>query len=111
RFHVDTSFHVCEAGRDAAEQAARALPGDPRALVALASTRVSCGDPSGARLAAEQALQRDAASAEASYYLGRALAALGDRAAARTALVNAADLAPASTWRERAETQIAALGL
>ena len=62
-------------------------------------------------MAAEQALQRAPASAEASYYLGRALAALGDRPAARRALISAADLAPRSLWRERAEAQIATLGL
>jgi Flp pilus assembly protein TadD len=77
----------------------------------LARARFGCGDPSGAREAAEQALQQSPASAEATYYLGRALAALGDRPAARLALINAADLAPRSPWRERAEIQIATLGL
>jgi tetratricopeptide (TPR) repeat protein len=111
RFHLETSVQVCAAGRPAAEEAARLLPDDPRALIAAASARFICGDPDGARVAAERALQRSPNSAEASYYLGRALAALGDRAAARLALVNAADLAPASPWRERAEAQIATLGL
>jgi tetratricopeptide (TPR) repeat protein len=111
RFHVETSFQVCEAGRPAAEEAARLLPNDAEALVALAATRVSCGDPAGGRDAAASALRASPTNAEASYYLGRALALLGERAAARTALVNAADLAPASLWRERAEAQIVALGL
>jgi Flp pilus assembly protein TadD len=111
RFHVETSFQVCEAGRPAAEEAARLLPNDAEVLVALAATRVSCGDPAGGREAATSALQASPTNAEASYYLGRALAQLGERAAARTALVNAADLAPASLWRDRAEAQIAALGL
>jgi tetratricopeptide (TPR) repeat protein len=111
RFHLDTSVQVCAVGRPAAEEAARLLPEDTRAWVALAATRFACGDAGGARTAAEQALQHNPASAEASYYLGRSLAALGDRAAARLALVNAADFAPASPWRERAEIQIVTLGL
>jgi hypothetical protein len=111
RFHIGTSLQVCEAGRPAADEAARLLPGDARALVVLAATRVSCGDPAGAREAAAGALGANPGNAEASYYLGRALAQLGERSAARAALVGAADLAPASSWRERAEAQIAALGL
>jgi Flp pilus assembly protein TadD len=57
-----------------------------------------------------RALAIDAADAEAAYYLGRALAALGDAVGARQALVQAADAAPASVWRERAERQLALLG-
>jgi tetratricopeptide (TPR) repeat protein len=110
-FHVDTSFRTCEDGKPAAEQATHALPADPRAWVALAAARLSCGDAAGARGAAEEALLRNPGSAEASYYLGRALALLGERPAARQALINAADLAPASAWRERAESQIDVLGL
>ena len=111
RFHIDIGLERCENGLPAAEEAARILPSDPRAWTTLASARFSCGDPAGSRTAAEQALQRVPASAEASYYLGRALAALGERWAARQALINAADLAPRSPWRERAETQLAMLGL
>jgi tetratricopeptide (TPR) repeat protein len=111
RFHLDISLDRCAAGLPAAEEAARALPNDTRAWATLAGARFGCGDPAGARAAAEQALQRGPANVEATYYLGRALAALGDRPAARQALINAADLAPRSVWRERAESQIAALGL
>ncbi|HEU5100098.1 MAG TPA: tetratricopeptide repeat protein [Roseiflexaceae bacterium] len=111
RFHLDIALDRCETGLPAAEEAARILLNDPRAWTTLASARFGCGDPAGARAAAEQALQHDPASAEASYYLGRALAALGDRPAARLALISAADLAPRSAWRERAESQIATLGL
>lgn len=111
RFHIDTSLRLCEAGQPAAAEAASALPDDPRAWTALAATRMGCGDPAGARAAAEQAQRHSPGSAEASYYLGRALALLGERTAARSALIQAADLAPASAWRERAEAQIVALGL
>jgi Flp pilus assembly protein TadD len=111
RFHLDTSLQVCEAGRPAAEEATRLLPTDERSWTALAAARFVCDDPAGARTAAERALLYNPSSAEATYYLGRALASLGDRSGARVALVNAADLAPASPWRERAETQLATLGL
>lgn len=111
RFHLDISLDRCAAGLPAAEAAARALPNDSRAWTTAAAARFGCGDPAGARAAAEQALQRAPSSAEAAYYLGRALAALGDRPAARQALISAADLDPRSVWRERAESQIVALGL
>jgi tetratricopeptide (TPR) repeat protein len=110
RFHLDTALRVCEVGYLAAEEAARLLPDDAGAWIALASARLTCGDPAGARAAAERALARSPDDAEANYYLGRALAALGDRSGARRALIQAADLAPASPWRARAETQLAALG-
>ncbi|HEX9372575.1 MAG TPA: tetratricopeptide repeat protein [Roseiflexaceae bacterium] len=110
RFHLDTALRVCEVGYLAAEEAARLLPDDAGAWIALASARLTCGDPAGARTAAERALARSPDDAEANYYLGRALAALGDRSGARRALIQAADLAPASPWRARAETQLAALG-
>ncbi|MEO7910622.1 MAG: tetratricopeptide repeat protein [Roseiflexaceae bacterium] len=111
RFHIDIALERCENGLPAAEEATRALPNDPRAWATLASVRFGCGDPAGSRDAAEQSLQRAPTSAEASYYLGRALAMLGDRIAAQRALINAADLAPRSLWRERAEAQLTALGL
>jgi Flp pilus assembly protein TadD len=111
RFYVDTSFQTCEAGRAAAEQAITALPDDPRAWALASATRLSCGDAAGAQVAATRALRHDPTNAEATYYLGRALAALGQRQAARAALVSVADLAPASAWRERAEQQITVLGL
>jgi Flp pilus assembly protein TadD len=111
RFHLETSLRLCEDGLPAAEEAARALPEDRRVWTTLAAARFGCGDAAGARAAATQALERSPTSAEAAYYLGRALAMLGDRPAARLALVNAADLAPASPWRERAEAQMTTLGL
>jgi tetratricopeptide (TPR) repeat protein len=111
QFHLDTSFIVCEKGRPAAEEAAQLRPDDARVWIALSATSLVCGDPAAARAAAEQALRQNPRDAEASYHLGRALAQLGQRAAARAALVNAADFAPASPWRERAEAQIATLGL
>jgi predicted Zn-dependent protease len=110
RFHVDTALHVCDIGIVAAEESARLLPDDAQAWVTLAAARLGCDDPAGARDAAAHALARAPADAEANYYLGRALLAVGERSAARRALIQAADLAPASPWRARAETQLARLG-
>jgi Flp pilus assembly protein TadD len=111
RFHIDTTLHVCDIGIVAAEESARLLPDEPRAWVVLAAARLGCGDIAGARDAAARALARAPNDAEANYYLGHALAALGERAEAQRALIQAADLAPASPWRVRAETQLSRLGL
>jgi tetratricopeptide (TPR) repeat protein len=111
RFHIDTSLHVCDIGIVAAEESARLLPEEPRAWVVLAAARLGCGEIAGARDAATRALARAPNDAEANYYLGHALAALGERAEAQRALIQAADLAPASPWRVRAETQLSRLGL
>lgn len=111
RFYVDTDFQLCANGQPAANTATRALPDEPRAWAALAAAELSCANASEARAAAEHALQLAPTDAEAAYYLGRALGALGERAPARQALIHAADSAPASAWRVRAEQQMAALGL
>lgn len=110
-FYLGTGLDLCTEGRPAAELGALTLPRNPRALVLLATARLRCGDPPGARDVAQQALALDPANAEAAYYLGRALALLGDRQGARSALIAAADLAPASDWRARAETQLELMGI
>ena len=111
RFHADTTVELCDQGQLAAEEAVRLLPDTSTAWTTLAITRFRCEDYAGAEAAATRALELDANDIEATYYLGRALALLGDRDAARLALINAADMAPASSWRERAETQLTTLGL
>jgi Flp pilus assembly protein TadD len=111
RFHAATTLRRCEAGRPAAELAAQLLPTDHTAWSALAAAQLACGDATAAAAAAREAVHLAPASPEAAYHLGRALAALGERDAARQALVAAADLDPASEWRARAERQLAALGL
>ncbi|GAB4207267.1 MAG: tetratricopeptide repeat protein [Roseiflexaceae bacterium] len=110
-FHASTEVRLCADGLPAADQAARLLPDDPRALTTLASVSLRCGKTAEARAAAAKALERDPANPAAAYYLGRSLALLGDRTGARRALVSAADLAPDSPWRSRAEQQLTALGL
>lgn len=108
RFHLATTYELCETGLPLAERAAELLPGDPEALSTVAAHRYHCGQFAAAAEAAGAA--RDAgAGPEAAYYLGVALAALGERDEARAALISAANLAPASDWRRRAETALSLL--
>jgi tetratricopeptide (TPR) repeat protein len=109
RYHLATTYAVCEEGLPAAETAVRALPNQARAWTTLAASRYYCRDLSGARAAAYQALDRGA-GAEAAFYLGATLLDMGDIPAARTALVQAADEAPDTIWRERAEARLSSLG-
>lgn len=111
QYHLKTSLQICEQGLPAAVEAVAWLPENPQAWLALAQVRLACGDTAGSRDAAAQAQALDPTSAEAAYHYGRALAALGDRAAAYRALIRAADLAPASEWRIRAEDQMAMWGI
>lgn len=109
RFHLDTTYERCTDGLDAAEIAVRQLPASVQAWSILAGIQFQCGNFADAQLAAQQAIALDSDTpglqppAEAWLYLGAAHLWQGDAAAARTALMTAADLAPASTWRERAE--------
>lgn len=109
-FHLDTTVNACAGARPAAEEAAR-LTDSAAAWVALAQASLACEDYAAASAAAASALERDPASAEAAFYHGRALAMLGQRGAARQALIAAADLAPASDWRVKAENQLMAFRL
>lgn len=109
QFHFSTGYGVCEEGRAFATSATTLASTRPEAWEMLASISYHCGSTSAARDAATSALALAPESAVASYYLGAALAALGDSDAARTALVRAADLDPAGIWRQRAEQQLDAL--
>lgn len=108
RFHLSTTYELCSGGLRAAEIAARARPDDATTLSLLAAYRYYCDQPTAAAQAAEVAWQAGA-GAEAAYYLGLSLASLGEQQAAREALIRAADQAPASAWRQRAELALMAL--
>ncbi|KAB8140140.1 tetratricopeptide repeat protein [Chloroflexia bacterium SDU3-3] len=110
RFHLTTTVRICENGRPAAQEAAL-LVDSSAAWAALAQAQIACGNFAEAERAASTAQQRDPRSAEASFYLGKALALRGQRGPAREALVAAADLAPDSDWRAKAEAQLSILGL
>jgi Flp pilus assembly protein TadD len=106
RFHLSSGYAVCDEGRPVAQQATQLSPERAEAWLALAAISYHCNAPRAARTAAAESLRLAPASAEASYYLGVSLAALGDAGEARQALTRAADLEPASVWRVRAETQL-----
>ncbi len=107
-FHLSTTYKLCSHGLPAAEIATRERPEDADAWTVLAASRYYCGEAPAAVEAARTALRYNPA-ADAAFYLGSALADIGDRTAARNALVRAADLDPASVWRERAEIRLAQL--
>ncbi|MEF3273321.1 MAG: tetratricopeptide repeat protein [Chloroflexus sp.] len=108
RFHLDSGFERCTSGLQAAQAAASMAPRDPAVLTILAGVRYFCSDFNGARTAAADALAAGA-DVEARFYYGLALSASGDPAHGRTELELVADQAPASTWRQRAETALALL--
>lgn len=109
RFHLDSGFERCTSGLQAAQAVVNVLPTDPEALTVLAGTRYYCGDAAGAQAAAAAALEAGA-GVEARFYYGLALSAAGDRANGRAALELVADQAPASMWRQRAETALELIG-
>ncbi len=104
-FHLATTFELCERGLPLAELAARG--GGAAAYTTLAAHQYHCGQFAAAAETARQA-QATGAGPDAAYYLGASLAALGD-AGARAALIRAADMAPASDWRRRAEIALSYL--
>ena len=108
RFYLATTYELCVLGLPRAELAAHELPDDATALTTVAAQRYYCGQFAGA-VAAARTAQQLGAGPEASYYLGTALAALGEREAAKAALLRAADLAPASEWCRRAELALGRL--
>lgn len=108
RFLLDTGLNVCSDGLAAATDAATLQP-DAATLTLVAQFNLACDDPAAAQRAAEHATQHDPASAEAALLLGEALANQGATTAARAALIRAADLAPASPFRARAERTLALL--
>jgi Flp pilus assembly protein TadD len=109
-FHLITAYNLCEEGLSIADLVARQQPQQARSFEVLAAMQLRCGNLAGATVSARRALTLAPTSAEAAYYLGRALALSGDRRGARQALISAADLAPASDWRVRAEQELQVLG-
>jgi tetratricopeptide (TPR) repeat protein len=106
RFHLATTYELCISGMALAQAAVAALPSDSAAGTVLAAHQYYCDQPADAVASAQRAVE-SGGGAESVYYLGVALAALGQSDSARSALIRAADLAPASVWRERAETALA----
>ncbi len=110
RFHLDSGFERCTSGLQAAQAAVNISPNDPDALTILAGTRYYCGDLPGALQAADAALKAGAGT-EARFYYGLTLNAQGDIDQGRAHLEAVADQAPASVWRQRAETALELTGV
>ena len=110
RFHLDSGFERCTSGLQAAQAAVNISPNHPDALTILAGTRYYCGDLPGALQAADAALEAGAGS-EARFYYGLTLSAQGDLDQGRAHLEAVADQAPASVWRQRAETVLELTGV
>lgn len=108
RFHLTTTYGLCEYGLPAAEQASQLLRNHVQAWNTLAAVRYHCRSFVEAAVAARIA-RAWGGGAEASYYLGAALLELAQRDEAKEMLIEAADAAPASPWRARAERKLASL--
>jgi Flp pilus assembly protein TadD len=106
QFYLLSSYAVCDEGVAAAQRATDLAVASAAAWTTRAAITYHRTNPAAARDAAQRALALDPSSAMASYYLGVALAQLGQPDDARQALTRAADLAPASVWRERAEAEL-----
>jgi Flp pilus assembly protein TadD len=111
RFHLDADFEVCGAGLAAAETALNTPAPSSAALAVAAQARLVCGDPEGSRRAATAAIERDPTNPEAYYRLGQVLGQIGDSAAARINLIEAADRDLGGVWQQRAENQLTLLGM
>jgi tetratricopeptide (TPR) repeat protein len=108
RYHLTVAYDLCNVGVDVAREATRTLPDNPEAWTLLAGSLYQCGSYADAIPAAQRALAATS-RADAFFYLGGALAHTGQFSHARAALIRAADLAPASQWRVRAELLLADL--
>jgi Tfp pilus assembly protein PilF len=103
QFHLRTTYELCAEGLPVAQEASSQLTASAEAWTTLAAIRYQCSDFAGATIAAHHALTLDPQRAAAFFYRGAALARLNRLDEARITLIHAADLAPASIWRERAE--------
>lgn len=108
QFHLTTAYDLCGPGLIAAEIAVTSFPQSAESWATVAIARQRCSTPESAIAAAQRALAL-APRADVAYHLGLARIAQGDRGGARIALIQAADLAPASVWRMRAEAVLGQL--
>jgi tetratricopeptide (TPR) repeat protein len=101
--HLSLTFRVCDSGVSAAREATTIAAADPRAWQLLAAMLYHCRSYAEAVEAARQGLKLAPNDPALHFFLGAALWESRDRDAARPHLIAAADLAPASEWRKRAE--------
>lgn len=106
QFHLRSTYTMCTDGLETAQIATAELPASADAWTVRAGLHYQCRQFAAAIDTAERALRLEQ-RADASFYHGAALAYQGDFVGARSLLIQAADLAPASIWRQRAELLLA----
>lgn len=101
--HLSLTFRVCDSGVAAAREATTIAAADPRSWQMLASTLYHCRSYRESAEAAAQGLSLAPNDPALHFFRGAALWEAGDRVAGRPHLIAAADRAPGSEWRRRAE--------
>lgn len=101
--HVDLAYNLCDQGIAAAQDATTLGPNDAQAWHTLAAAQRHCRRYADAIAAAQRGLALAPDDPALQFYAGAALWENDQCEQARAYLLRAADLAPASTWRERAE--------
>ncbi|MDP9312817.1 MAG: hypothetical protein M3R24_18340 [Chloroflexota bacterium] len=103
QLHLDLTYQLCDAGIAAARQATTLAPADGMAWQLLAAVLYHCGDYHGTAEAARSGLAVMPDHTALLFYLGAGQWASGERQSGAANLRAAANLAPASEWRRRAE--------
>lgn len=103
RFYHGTTWQQCEAGLTHARQAVAGLDDDAEAWMLLSEMLLRCGQPAEALAAGDQLARRWPDEPAGHFIRGSALLSLNRHDEGREALLLAADLAPTSSWRTRAE--------
>jgi len=101
--HLDLAYNLCSDGIAAAQDATALVPTHGEAWETLAAAHYHCGRYTDAITAAQQGLEHTPDDPALHFFLGSALWEAKQRNEAREHLIRAADLAPNSQWRERAE--------
>lgn len=104
--HLRLTFRVCDSGIDAAREATTIAATDPRSWQLLASMFYHCRSYKQAAEAAQRGLTLAPDDPALHFFRGAALWEDRDREAGQPHLIAAADLAPASEWRVRAEQML-----
>lgn len=101
--HLSLTYRVCDSGVAAAREATTSAATNPNAWQQLAAMLYHCRSYKQAADAAQRGLALAPHDPALHFFLGAALWEDRDREAGRPHLIAAADLAPASEWRKRAE--------
>jgi tetratricopeptide (TPR) repeat protein len=101
--HIDLAYNLCDEGIAAAQDSTTLAPNDAHAWRTLAIAQRHCRRYADAIAAAQHGLALAPDDPALHFLAGAALWEADQREQAHAYLLRAADLAPASTWRERAE--------